>query len=166
MIPKGECGTARGTEEILQKQPWEVPRGAAGCEGSGRNPQGAGREESLPGAWPAGCNRIPVLASHIWPGTPSQGGPEPGPLPLEGWALGRGGGGGGALRGQEGRGGPSVLRRQGPGTPAPAQLLPSVSLPAGRSRGPAGLYIFLTGPSSEARKEQQWSSPHGDPFVR
>ena len=127
--------------------------------------RGLGGRKAFPGPGPQA-----VTGFLFWPPTSGQG-----PHPREAQSLAlcpwKGGpwvvaGVGGALRGQEGRGGPSVLRRQGPGTPAPAQLLPSVSLPAGRSRGPAGLYIFLTGPSSEARKEQQWSSPHGDPFVR
>lgn len=52
------------------------------------------------------------------------------------------------------------------GTPAPTQLLASVSFPVGRGWGPAGLYIFLTGPSSEARKNNNSPTPQGDPFVR
>lgn len=164
------------TEEILQKQPCEGPGGVPGCgalEGIHRRLGGrSGLSASLgkaPGVWPAGCNRIPALASTSGPGTPSQGGPAPGPLPLEGvrpgswWGGRRGqerqrwGGGGG-----HGRVLCALCRR--PWYPGAPQLLASVSHPAGRGRGPAGLYIFLTGPSSEARKKQQGFLPSWQPI--
>ena len=163
MIPNGtEEGALR---EFHREQPGEVPRGAAGCGGSGRNPQEAGRERNLPGVWPAGYNRTPALSS------PSGQGPHP--REAQGLALCPWKAGSWVMEGAERSGGvwggvqgALCAEKAGPWHPGAAQLPASVSLPAGHGRGPAGLSIFLTGSSSEAGKEQQWSSPHGDPFVR
>lgn len=134
------------TEEILQKQPCEGPRGVPGCgalEGIHRRLEGrSGLSASLgkaPGVWPAGCNRIPALASTSGPGTPSQGGPAPGPLPLEGVGPGSWWGG---RRGQErqrgGRGGMAgccALCAGGPGTPVPRSCWRLSATPRGAAGG-------------------------------
>lgn len=106
-----------------------------------------------------------LLGLCSWPGEPSPGRPSPG-KPSHGlWPLGRGGprGQGCSERGTAGvqctRVGPAT-----PCTPEPEQLPASVSRPAGRGQeAPVGLYIFLTGLSSEARKKQQ-SLPSRQPI--
>ena len=118
-------------------------------------------ERSL-GGWPRGCNPTPAPLASLgsWPREPAQGGPASALTPGRGGPRGQGGSGRGAAGVRS-----AALGLAPPCTPAPSQLPTSVSHPAGCGLGapPAGLYIFLTGPSSEARKKQQ-SLPRRQPI--